>query len=214
MYFPTILALLGYLRFTSDGEDTQRQRIPIAPNPQATDIGDKGDTFSSDTSPSASKNGCIFLKPVTYTDWSEGMKNPATFSRGVTDLKRVGKVARDKGCLIARKFAPYIAVPGVPKREQKITGEISMTEWEAVIKELQNIEEAEKAANPERTNRYAVREGKDSDEPEKEGRNDGGHVNENNDNKAELAVQPAAPSLMNGHDDEEEEGDEDENQLE
>lgn len=211
MYFPTALALLGYLRFTSDGEDTQRPRDPNASHPQATDNGgDKGGGPSSDASPPASKNGCILLKPVTYTDWTQGMKNPATFSHGVTDLKRVGRVARDKGCLVARKFAPCIAVPGVPKWEQKITGEISITEWEAAIRELQNIEDAEKAAKPEGKKPDPSHNGATVGPNKEENSNDGDCAYEINDHTAKSMLQPTAPKGVNGEDDKEEEDNEEE----
>ena len=49
----------------------------------------------------------------------------------------MGKLAREKGCMIARKFATHINVPGVPMNEQKITGEISIDQWNEVIQELQ-----------------------------------------------------------------------------
>ena len=86
------------------------------------------------------KNQQIVLTPVTYTDWTEGMKNPALFSKGATDLKRVGKLARDRGCLVARKFATHVSIPGIPLDEQKITGAISIEEWATVIKEIQSCE--------------------------------------------------------------------------
>jgi hypothetical protein len=165
MFIPTALAILGYLRYTNDGDDTQRGRS-VVPNEDPRGGAGRGSgppSSSGPTPPAAAaaaseksnaskkgcssdgtaseaplnKNECIFLRPVTYTDWSEGMKNPATFCNGTKDLKRVGKLAREKGCLVARKFATHINVPGVPMDEQKITGEISAEEWLSIIFELQ-----------------------------------------------------------------------------
>jgi hypothetical protein len=52
--------------------------------------------------------------------------------------------------MIARKFATHINVPGVPMNEQKITGEITMDQWNEVISELQQqgdvISQSSKAA--------------------------------------------------------------------
>jgi hypothetical protein len=75
------------------------------------------------------------------------MKNPALYTRGETDFKRVSKLARDKGCLLARKFATHVSVPGISSKAQKVTGELSMKQWISVINELQE-EEAKSAVPP------------------------------------------------------------------
>jgi len=165
MFFPTALALLGDLRYTKDGYDTQKGRSrdeesshggvdpPLntsvssaASNTcgqnQTTDLSSTAANTPKATTPySPPKNQCIIIKPVTYTDWTEGMKNPATFIKGPKDLKRVSKLARDMGCLVARKFATHVSIPGIPLEEQKLTGDISMEEWESIIKEIQSEEE-------------------------------------------------------------------------
>lgn len=41
---------------------------------------------------------------ITYADWSESARNPASFSHGVEDFRRVAAMARREGCLFARKF--------------------------------------------------------------------------------------------------------------
>ena len=168
MFFPTSLALLGYLRFTQNGLDTQKgrsrdeesssqsgergnlsstnSRVPPSPK-NASSNDDAQSTTSTSTSSLPNTNDSIILKPVTYTDWSEGMKNPALYTRGETDFKRVSKLARDKGCLLARKFATHVSVPGISSKAQKITGELSMKQWVFVINELQE-EEAKSAAPP------------------------------------------------------------------
>ena len=43
-------------------------------------------------------------KRVTYADWSESARNPASFSHGLVDLQQVAELARKEGCLFARKF--------------------------------------------------------------------------------------------------------------
>jgi len=166
MFFPTALALLGDLRYTKVGYDTQKGRS----RDEESSHGGVGASFGASISFTASnksgqnqsnnendssspaaispvattlssspKNRCIFLKPVTYTDWTEGMKNPATFSNGPTEFKRICRLARDMGCLVARKFATHISIPGV--EQQRLTGCISMEEWEAVTTEIQSEEE-------------------------------------------------------------------------
>jgi hypothetical protein len=76
------------------------------------------------------------------------MRNPATFAKGVNDLKRVGKLARDQGCLVARKFATHIPIPGLPKDEQSRTGEISLAEWKEVMMALHEQEVNAKTVQP------------------------------------------------------------------
>ena len=156
MYFPTALALSGHLRFTREGEDTQRPRsVPRftpAPGSNGAEVpavtpAEKG-PVSRIPIANSNKNESILLRPITYTDWSEGMRNPATFANGVTDLKLVGKRARDQGCLVARKFATHIPIPGRPKDEQKITGEITVVEWNEVMMALREQEEHVKSIQP------------------------------------------------------------------
>jgi hypothetical protein len=177
MYFPTALALLGYLRYTKEGEDTQKSRSLVATTNQPPIVALSTATNSNNTSAGhasstmttmsnqgtatplgvvataavatttttttttitttvVNKNDCILLRPVTYTDWTAGMKNPAMFVHGIKDLKRVGKIARANGCLVARKFFLYLPIPGIPMEEQKITGEISVDHWNEMMAEL------------------------------------------------------------------------------
>ena len=163
MFFPTALALLGDLRYTKDGYDTQKGRnrdeefSQDNPGSQKQTNAETDSTNAPTTTPSTPpKNECIVLKPVTYTDWTEGMKNPATFTKGPIDLKRVGKLARDMGCLMARKFATHIKIPGTPLVEQKITGFITVEQWESVIKEIQSQEEKTKVTVQEGTSAMFV----------------------------------------------------------
>ena len=156
MYIPTCLAMLGWLRYAADGEDTQKTRGEWRPRSESNTDGTQG----SDDRKGGGSNGPveegnkavnaekasiaddavvwkppqrILKRPVTYTDWSEGMRNPATFVKGMVDFRRVARLAREKGCLVARKFAPYEAVPGVVAGEQKVTGQFSVEEWEDEI---------------------------------------------------------------------------------
>lgn len=171
MFFPTALALLGYLRYTKDGYDTQMGRSRdeelssqskesfnssfsssgVLSSPKNARHNEAGNTelrSIADSGSSSSKNECIILKPLTYTDWSEGMKNPTLFTRGEIDFKRVSRLARDNGCLMARKFATHMRIPDIPQNEQKVTGEISVEQWISVIKELRSEEETKRSSLP------------------------------------------------------------------
>jgi len=57
----------------------------------------------------------IKKQAATYTDWTQGMKNPASFD--AKELNKIAKLARQKGCLIARKF----------------TGQIDVDDWKAMV---------------------------------------------------------------------------------
>lgn len=141
MYIPTSLALLGFLRFTSEGEDTQRLRGTDVDTPKSDSKSSSSTSNKPTTDPSATPVfEFVKKRPVTYTDWSEGMRNPATFAKGIVDFRRVARSARDQGCLVARKFAPFVIIPGVAKEECVVTGQISVEEWrqEIGILEMEN----------------------------------------------------------------------------
>jgi len=73
---------------------------------------------------------------VTYCDWSQGAKNPAVF-KDISDLKRIMDIARDEGCLLARKFMVNRGA-----RDNSSTGErISLQEWADVVKSRMNYEQ-------------------------------------------------------------------------
>jgi hypothetical protein len=81
----------------------------------------------------------VAKRAVTYTDWTEGMRNPATYTNGIRDFKRVAKIARKQGCLFARKFALVHAIPG---KEKVVTGAIDVEAWKEAIGVLQKAEES------------------------------------------------------------------------
>ncbi len=107
----------------------------------------------------------------------------------------------------ARKFAPYIVVPGVPRGDLKITGEISLTDWETIIQELQTIEEAEASAKPQVLGEAM----KSSTKKEPNQFGEDADVGQSDDNRDTVAstFQPSEPTDAEGPDD-----DEEENQLE
>ncbi|GKY97607.1 hypothetical protein MPSEU_000719100 [Mayamaea pseudoterrestris] len=76
----------------------------------------------------------ISTRQVTYVDWTEGMRNPACFERGIRDFRRVAMLARQQGCLFARKFV--LRHPG----RDEVTGQISGSEWTASVIEFTRIQ--------------------------------------------------------------------------
>jgi hypothetical protein len=81
----------------------------------------------------------VAKRAVTYTDWTEGMRNPATYTNGIRDFQRVAKIARKQGCLFARKFALVHAIPG---EEKVVTGAIAVDAWKEAIEVMQRAEES------------------------------------------------------------------------
>ena len=75
----------------------------------------------------------ILKRQVTFVDWSQGMRNPASYEKGVRDLRRVAKNAREQGCLFARKFV--LSHPGT----EEVTGQIDEKQWMSVIDELATV---------------------------------------------------------------------------
>ena len=106
MYFPTVLSILQVLQ-QPDSETKDAQE---------TSEGDKNDQETDTKQQAGEEEGTkkehstsqVLLRPVTYTDWSEGMKNPATHTK--KDLARVTKIAIAQGSLFARKFTGAIEV--------------------------------------------------------------------------------------------------------
>jgi len=78
----------------------------------------------------------VAKRPITYTDWTEGMRNPATFTKGIADVRKIAKLARQQGSLFARKFAPFIPIPD---KEPEVTGQIDAEEWKDVMEELSHV---------------------------------------------------------------------------
>ena len=76
----------------------------------------------------------VVFKSVTYTDWSEGMRNPKSFFQGSKDLALVGEKARGRGSLLARKF--IICPPSedaTGKAPEEMSGHITLDEWRETI---------------------------------------------------------------------------------
>lgn len=134
MYFPTSLALANILIDTQPRQQhhhhypNQHQHTP--PNQQPSN------------QPQNETDPLPWLKKrsVTYTDWSVGMRNPACFTNGIKDFKNVARLARKQKCLFARKFAPYLEVPGQDPASISRTGCISVEEWQ---KEMETIQQSE-----------------------------------------------------------------------
>lgn len=74
------------------------------------------------------------IRRVTYADWSESARNPASFSKGVEDLKRVAPIARKEGCLFARKFVLWDPDPETtPNKDTVPPGGITVEQWKECI---------------------------------------------------------------------------------
>jgi hypothetical protein len=213
MYFPTTLAMLGLLRYAADNEDTQRtrnsddQRVRSnsqddgkSPNRGRSNSQDSSNKSSTEVSSSTTPAPVHFVlkRPVTYTDWTEGMRNPASFTKGISDFKRIARLAREKGCLVARKFAPLIAVPGIAKEDQKVTGQITAEEW---LQEINLMKEKDGKLNPPKE--------KEDEEEANEGAGDEGQGNSSDNNKG---VEES--TVDNSAHDKEDDDDQQENELE
>lgn len=114
IYFPTAMALLGMFQNEDDQE--------------------KGDDSEMDKETSDSSRKEIASRRVTYCDWSENAKNPASFiinrqqDPDYKELKRRIIMARNEGCLFARKFTPgYNA---------SLSDAINVTEWTRIIHDV------------------------------------------------------------------------------
>ena len=134
MYFPTTLGILGLLK-----DDDLDQN-----NTSSTDATSKQDRVSQSplTSP-------VWKRSVTYTDWSQGMRNPTSFTNGIRDFETVARLARQQQCLLARKFVvvppsngrtvhddDHDNINSDPATKQNCTGQITVEEWRNVVHQL------------------------------------------------------------------------------
>lgn len=98
IYFPTLFALLGIFPSTDwepnmSDSDTEKEK-----NMEQKDSHDSHMDMAL-----FEKN--VLKQRVTYCDWSDGDKNPVTFT-GIRQLREVVIEAQKEGCLVARKFKP------------------------------------------------------------------------------------------------------------
>jgi hypothetical protein len=132
MYFPTALGILGIIK--DDDETTEGK---IASNGNLVDI----------STP-------VLKRPVTYTDWSQGMRNPTSYTNGIRDFERVARIARKQKCFVARKFIVDNQIKNDPPGVQQPTttnakfepasqnsllndsGQIDVDEWLNVLQKL------------------------------------------------------------------------------
>ena len=125
MYFPTAMALLGMFGNDDDGSDDN----DVCGSATRTEITDRDE----ETESSNSIKNEIASKRVTYCDWSMNAKNPASFIINKQDdpqfkeLKKIVKLARDEGCLFARKFSTGYNVT--------TSNTISVIEWTKIIRD-------------------------------------------------------------------------------
>jgi hypothetical protein len=177
MYFPTALAVLGFLQdpkvaaatLAANGNHRQAGDVKAVTNPGksgatiASPPGKADASFLEEAGPPAaieagkdavatekaaattstapaptaeSLSPTIAVTSVTYTDWSEGMRNPKAFFRGPTDLRNIARLARGQGSLVARKFilCPFSDDPA-SKETTELPGFISTEAWQQVMEE-------------------------------------------------------------------------------
>lgn len=126
MYFPTAL---GVLRILNEGETDDEKKYDGISSSKVLDCYTEKKPSSKLSSHVPSSH--IVKRAVTYTDWSVGMRNPASFSGGHREFAKVAGLARQQGSLFARKFS--LQGPG---ESTLVTGQISVDEWNNAISTL------------------------------------------------------------------------------
>ncbi len=121
MYFPTSLGILGLLKDDDDVVTTTNNTTLQQQQQQPTSL--------------------VLKRPVTYTDWSQGMRNPTSFTNGRRDFETVARLARKQQCLLARKFVMVnssgddsATSVGIEARNQ--SGQITVDEWMSSVQQL------------------------------------------------------------------------------
>ncbi len=116
IYFPTVLSILGIIS-RQDGLEAQ------------VDDTSKGESCAGSE---------VRRRRITYCDWSQSAKNPASFTS--RDWKGVVVKARGDGCLFARKFVLLASLPGGVYKSPHTNdndGTVSVNDWITVVKEKQ-----------------------------------------------------------------------------
>ena len=116
-----------------DGEDGDKTKE----KPEEEAAGDRAAAADKTPGPTVeSLSPTVLFKPITYTDWSEGMRNPKSFFSGASDLRTIGRLAREQGSLVARKF--ILSPPSedsTGKAAENLSGYISVDEWKQMLEE-------------------------------------------------------------------------------
>ncbi len=125
MYFPTVMSLLGILSSDETPDDDGNN---------LSNVKGVGDTVNQHrTAIIGGVEDEVARKRITYCDWSMNAKNPASFditrTDGFKELKRVVRLAREEGCLFARKFT-------LEKQENIVDGVITAEEWLELLNKL------------------------------------------------------------------------------
>ena len=130
MYFPTSLGILGLLKDDDDAVNVTKNSI----------LQQKQQQQQQPTS-------LVLKRSVTYTDWSQGMRNPTSFTNGRRDFETVARLARKQECLLARKFvvvtrsgdnSTTAAAVEIDARNQNhsSSGQITVNEWMSIVQQL------------------------------------------------------------------------------
>ena len=123
---------------SKEHKDETAQTTPPAETTAATEETKPKATEEEEQLTPESLSPTIRFQSVTYTDWSEGMRNPKSFHRGIHDFRSICKLARQQGSLMARKFilSPPSAEEALPDKPlEELPGFISYDEWKQAMED-------------------------------------------------------------------------------
>ena len=119
-----MMALLGIIH--EDNAETN----------MAKEDGNSNEKLNSTSMDSTATNEVAYRR-VTYCDWSMNARNPETFTitnqDEFSDVKRVVRLAREEGCLFARKFVLKGSVSDDNKNESSPSSIITGDQWFEII---------------------------------------------------------------------------------
>jgi len=143
MYFPTALGVLGILRDDENENNTNNALSAAATtaNPEA-DQTTTAETKVQATAAAAASE--VEKRAVTYTDWTEGMRNPSTFPAALREFRKIASAARQQGCLLARKFVAVVPGAADAVHSSSATTTLSVDEWDDTIQKLGMAEQQKK----------------------------------------------------------------------
>ena len=150
MYFPTALGVLGILRDDDNENDTTIAVSAAAAAAATIESPETDQTTTAETKVQAATAAAaaseVEKRAVTYTDWTEGMRNPSTFPAALREFSKVASAARQQGCLLARKFVAVVprAAGADDAHSSSATTTLSVDEWDDTIQKLAMAEQQKK----------------------------------------------------------------------
>jgi len=135
--------VLGILR-DDDNENNTNNALSAAATTESPEADQTTTAETKVQATAAAAASEVEKRAVTYTDWTEGMRNPSTFPAALREFSKVASAARQQGCLLARKFVAVVPGAADAVHSSSATTTLSVDEWDDTIQKLGMAEQQKK----------------------------------------------------------------------